>query len=328
MMNADQFNEPMTVDDFLELVNRTGKASPTAFDAMRYASLMTRARRLHEQAIAAGTNPFDAMGPGAMGPGGTTDFDMFFQVLSAFADPSDAPPESQREISEMKRLFRKLKITTAKFLAPLLAVQAAAPPGKGPSIALLKPPKSSHSKCHVCQKTEGELKAAGKPGLLRCSQCELAFFCNKDCQKAGWKKHKPECKKTTQGNVKTMKAPTKQMRDFMRGKHHEADSSPGSTSCAASDAHILAAALKEATGQTFTVENGNGSAKMDAGPPTPAPTPTPAQPARRECSHCRKCEAEVPNQKLLMCSACKIALFCSRDCQQRAWPKHKLDCKK
>jgi hypothetical protein len=40
------------------------------------------------------------------------------------------------------------------------------------------------------------------------------------------------------------------------------------------------------------------------------------------CSYCGKGGA-----KLLKCSACKGAVYCSRDCQKRHWPKHKAACK-
>lgn len=30
-------------------------------------------------------------------------------------------------------------------------------------------------------------------GLLKCSKCKIASYCNKECQKAHWKEHKEEC---------------------------------------------------------------------------------------------------------------------------------------
>ena len=36
---------------------------------------------------------------------------------------------------------------------------------------------------------------AGKTEKLkhRCSQCHVAFYCGKDCQKGDWKRHRPLC---------------------------------------------------------------------------------------------------------------------------------------
>merc|ERR1719506_117369 len=31
--------------------------------------------------------------------------------------------------------------------------------------------------------------------LLKCSACRSAYFCSRDCQIAGWKDHKPKCKR-------------------------------------------------------------------------------------------------------------------------------------
>ena len=42
-------------------------------------------------------------------------------------------------------------------------------------------------RCFLCQK-EGR-----SPPLQKCSQCEVAYYCGKTCQKAHWKKHKPVC---------------------------------------------------------------------------------------------------------------------------------------
>ena len=41
--------------------------------------------------------------------------------------------------------------------------------------------------CFLCGK-EGR-----SPPLRRCSQCEIAYYCSKTCQKGHWKKHKAAC---------------------------------------------------------------------------------------------------------------------------------------
>ena len=29
---------------------------------------------------------------------------------------------------------------------------------------------------------------------LRCGRCRAVYFCDRDCQRAGWKRHKPQCR--------------------------------------------------------------------------------------------------------------------------------------
>jgi hypothetical protein len=43
------------------------------------------------------------------------------------------------------------------------------------------------------------------------------------------------------------------------------------------------------------------------------------------CSVCQRCLAA---QDAKMCSICKIARYCSRECQKEVWPTHKASCKK
>lgn len=45
---------------------------------------------------------------------------------------------------------------------------------------------SAHAGCGQCGKTSDQLKA--------CAGCKAVKYCNKDCQKAGWKKHKQFCR--------------------------------------------------------------------------------------------------------------------------------------
>ena len=36
-------------------------------------------------------------------------------------------------------------------------------------------------------------KEGPNPPLRRCSQCEIAYYCSKTCQRGHWKKHKAAC---------------------------------------------------------------------------------------------------------------------------------------
>ena len=48
------------------------------------------------------------------------------------------------------------------------------------------------------------------------------------------------------------------------------------------------------------------------------------------CHHCFNMVVRgkdgKPNTQLLRCSACKFARYCSRECQKKAWPRHKKEC--
>ncbi|KAI0643278.1 hypothetical protein C8Q79DRAFT_978076 [Trametes meyenii] len=44
----------------------------------------------------------------------------------------------------------------------------------------------------------------------------------------------------------------------------------------------------------------------------------------RKCYYCGKAGAE--DRKLRRCAKCNVALYCSRECQKNAWPKHKILC--
>ena len=51
--------------------------------------------------------------------------------------------------------------------------------------------ESQSRSCASCAKTDVH--------LLLCSGCKLVSYCDKDCQKAHWKAHKPSCAPKTQG---------------------------------------------------------------------------------------------------------------------------------
>lgn len=49
------------------------------------------------------------------------------------------------------------------------------------------------------------------------------------------------------------------------------------------------------------------------------------------CSQCgamQRFSPENPEGKLMKCAACKSVAYCSRECQKKAWKKHKVDCKR
>ncbi|RHY31257.1 hypothetical protein DYB32_003790 [Aphanomyces invadans] len=46
-----------------------------------------------------------------------------------------------------------------------------------------------------------------------------------------------------------------------------------------------------------------------------------------ECGTLQRFTAENPEGKLLLCGRCRVAAYCSRDCQKAAWKDHKGPCK-
>lgn len=44
-------------------------------------------------------------------------------------------------------------------------------------------------------------------------------------------------------------------------------------------------------------------------------------------SRCAWCEKTPERDQLKLCSACKKTAYCSRDCQAKQWPKHRMVCK-
>lgn len=58
-----------------------------------------------------------------------------------------------------------------------------------------------------------------------------------------------------------------------------------------------------------------------------------AEPEEEEVEGCSRCGAvqrftpDNPEGKLMKCGGCRSVSYCSRECQKKAWKKHKVDCK-
>lgn len=55
-------------------------------------------------------------------------------------------------------------------------------------------PISLDPRCETCLKTLPELKSSGG-SLFSCSQCRIAQYCSRDCQRTAWPNHKQTCGK-------------------------------------------------------------------------------------------------------------------------------------
>ena len=43
-------------------------------------------------------------------------------------------------------------------------------------------------------------------------------------------------------------------------------------------------------------------------------------------ARCRECLEEIPSDKILVCSQCEEAVYCSKTCQEKDWKSHKAMC--
>ena len=51
-----------------------------------------------------------------------------------------------------------------------------------------------YKKCHSCGKSQTDIK--------KCSRCNYALYCNRECQKNHWESHKQMCNRVSNGNLK------------------------------------------------------------------------------------------------------------------------------
>lgn len=89
--------------------------------------------------------------------------------------------------------------------------------------------------------------------------------------------------------------------------------------------HFVEASLAaDASARSGEVPGGAAAAAAAAGPSgaTPASSSASQAPPPRRCAHCGTAEG-----KLLKCRGCRVAYFCSDDCQKANWPAHKAACK-
>jgi hypothetical protein len=68
-------------------------------------------------------------------------------------------------------------------------------------LAALKEKSMAGPRCSNCKK--GSMDRGQK--LLLCGRCKKSQYCSKDCQKADWKSHKPDCKQHSVSNSSTLK---------------------------------------------------------------------------------------------------------------------------
>lgn len=47
----------------------------------------------------------------------------------------------------------------------------------------------------------------------------------------------------------------------------------------------------------------------------------------RRTNLCANCKEHKPNKQIRECSRCKLAFYCSRECQLALYPEHKVICK-
>ncbi|KIK70137.1 hypothetical protein GYMLUDRAFT_34606 [Collybiopsis luxurians FD-317 M1] len=58
------------------------------------------------------------------------------------------------------------------------------------------------------------------------------------------------------------------------------------------------------------------------------PSSDPREPLRKELDQCQTCwRSKEPGRPLMKCAGCQIEKYCSKECQKKSWPTHKVKCK-
>ena len=66
--------------------------------------------------------------------------------------------------------------------------------------------------CRHCNNSD--MTASFQLKLMACAKCHQAFYCSKECQKADWKKHKPQCSTATSKDSKRTEASLQSVQNF------------------------------------------------------------------------------------------------------------------
>ncbi|CAL1708653.1 unnamed protein product [Somion occarium] len=58
------------------------------------------------------------------------------------------------------------------------------------------------------------------------------------------------------------------------------------------------------------------------------PASDPRERGRKELTQCQQCwRSKAPGVTPFRCTGCKVDLYCSKECQKKAWPSHKTKCR-
>lgn len=144
---------------------------------------------------------------------------------------------------------------------------------------------------------------------LRCGVCKTASYCCKKCQQEDWQYHKRNCKAAKSEPESSLEERAKQAADAKQAMDEElANTDPK-----------VAAQVKDMMAK---MGYDTGAEKKDAQEETKA-KPAPNVPKADMCKNCME-----PCATTLRCSVCKVATYCSRNCQREDWNFHKRNCKK
>ena len=119
-------------------------------------------------------------------------------VVHAILNRKDGHPERRERIMTFLTSIAKL----ADIMQPKREVNASNGTGT----------EMMNRMCRHCNKSD--MTASFQLKLMACAKCHQAFYCSKECQKADWKKHKPQCSTATSKDSKRTEASMQSVQNF------------------------------------------------------------------------------------------------------------------
>lgn len=138
--------------------------------------------------------------------------------------------------------------------------------------------------CHYCVPLV--VRSRNHP-MKKCAGCRLAYYCNENCQRADWKRHKPTCYK-------------------QRTCHHCAAPTPKKCCTECMGVYYCNDECKSADWSSHRLKC----------------------PLQASVRYCRRCGPGAWDERCRQkkCARCKLARYCSTECQRADWIDHKNEC--
>jgi hypothetical protein len=126
-------------------------------------------------------------------------------VVHAILNRKDGHPEKRKRIMTF--------LTSIARLADIMQPTESKTPSSSNETGMV------NRMCRHCNNSD--FTASFQLKLMACSKCQQAFYCSKECQKADWKKHKPQCGTSTSKDRKRTEASQHSLLNFARNNYIE-----------------------------------------------------------------------------------------------------------